>query len=494
MFKHLITLCIGASIFIANSSFALTAKSTPLEGSNTAVAYMLPGKTNVSGYNIDTFYHPASTQKLLTALSATLFLGNDYTFKTKLLIASSAVKNNKPVVTNGTINSDVVIKFVGDPTLTTANYYNLLSVLTQYNIKKINGKVILDISRFGEPNRAPGWSWNDLPVCFSAPSAPIILNKNCTYATLNTNGAGNVVVPNVPSGVPINIVADAIAVNARDYGGDCELQANLYYGNKYHLTGCVPLQKNNKPYPLSLAIIDPNQWGLDWTVKYLSKLGISTTGGVELSKNPRSDLTMLAQVKSQRLQALVKYMLERSNNLYADAIAKNLAYEYYNVPATYNRASRAIRSILKQYAKIDLSETYIVDGSGLSPHNMLRPRDLLNVLTYIKQHDKKLDLINSLPISGKSGTMHWRRSSVEEPLKFNVIAKTGTLQNISNIAGFVRSKNNNLIPFVMFTNSISYDQNTRNKVKNRRIASPHYNYEKYVLLQIYNEAEIKRPQ
>ena len=90
--------------------------------------------------------------------------------------------------------------------------------------------------------------------------------------------------------------------------------------------------------------------------------------------------------------------------------------------------------------------------------------------------------------------MHWRRSSVEEPLKFNVIAKTGTLQNISNIAGFVRSKNNNLIPFVMFTNSISYDQNTRNKVKNRRIASPHYNYEKYVLLQIYDEAEIKRPQ
>lgn len=477
-----------------SSVYAISASNTPLEGSNTAVAYILPGAQKISGYNIDTYYHPASTHKLFTALSAVLFLGNDYTFKTKLLIQNSAISNQKIVVNNGTLNSDVLIKFTGDPTLTTNRYLELLSILKNLKINKIQGNVYLDVSRFGEPTRAAGWSWNDLPVCFTAPSAPIILNRNCTYATIQTHGAGRKVTPSVPSGTPIELITDAVGVNARDYGGDCELQTDLYFGNKYHITGCVPIQKNQKPYPLSLAVSDPNQWGLDWTDKFLRRLNIEVTGNIEITKHPKADFIAIGQVKSQPLKNLIAYMLQKSNNLYADAIAKNVAYEYFNLPATYNRTARAIRSILRQYADIDLGNAYLVDASGLSPHNLISPRNLLEVLNYIKKHDKDLDLIGSLPVSGKSGTLHWRASSFDAPLKEHVIAKTGTLQNVSNLAGFVKSKSGSLIPFVMFTNSISYDQRTRDKVKYRRMASPHYKYEKHVLLTIYNEQEITNPQ
>lgn len=473
------------------ASHAVQSQPRPLPGSHTAVAYMTSG--GVGGYNVDTYMHPASTQKVLTALAAVLHLGNDYTFKTRLAVSSSAVKNKKVSVSKGTLNGDVMVRFTGDPTLTVEKYKKLLTELKNRGISNITGRVYLDVSRFGDPSRATGWSWDDLPVCFTAPSSPIILNRNCTYAQVQPHGAGNKVTPVVPRGTPIELITDAIGVNAKNYGGDCKLEANLYFGNKYHITGCVPIQRKNKAWPLSLAVSDANQWGIDWTRRILSNLGIKVKGGIHITKRPRPQFTTISRVTSNSLRELVKYMLQKSNNLYADAIAKNTAYEFYNRPATYHRTSQAIRSILRQYADINIGKAYIVDGSGLSPHNLLCPRDLLKVLDYIRKNDSKLNLLASFPVSGTSGTMRWRASSRDAPLRGNVIAKTGTLQNVSNLAGFIRSRSGGLVPFVMFTNAITYDQRTRDRVKARRIASPHYGYEKHVLMSIYNGQNVPSP-
>ena len=475
---------IAALLLSALPAAAIESRSTPLPGSHTAVAYQ--SGTAIGGYNIDTYMHPASTQKVLTALAAVLFLGNDYTLKTRLTVSSSAVSGGKPVVRGGVLSGDVMVRFTGDPTLTTDKYRELLGILKNHGVTTITGRVYLDVSRFGEPSRASGWSWDDLPVCFTAPSAPIILNRNCTYAKVQPHGAGNRVTPVVPSGTPIELITDAVGVNARDYGGDCRLQADLYYGNKYHITGCVPIQKNNAAWPLTLAVADANQWGVDWTQRLLTRLGIKAQGGVAVTRQPRTGFTSVGAVQSRPLRELVRYMLQKSNNLYADAIAKNTAYEFYNLPATYHRTSQALRSILRQYADINLSRAYIVDASGLSPHNLLSPRDLLECLIYIKNHDAELGLIAALPVSATSGTMRYRASARDKPLAGRVIAKTGTLQNVSNLAGFVRSRSGTLVPFVIFTNAITYDQRTRDRVKHRRMTSPHYGYEKHVLLSIYN--------
>ena len=295
--------------------------------------------------------------------------------------------------------------------------------------------------------------------------------------------------------MPIELYSDVIAVEESDYGGDCILEANLFIDNKYHLTGCIPASsnsKNNKPWPLSLAISDAQRWGLDWTNMLLKRLNISVSGEVKISHTPESDTVTIAQRTSPKMRDLVEYMLQKSNNLYADAIAKNIAAEYFNLPATYYRANRAMRSILSQYAKIDLGSSYIVDGSGLSPHNLMSPDTMLEILDYINQHNDTLGIIELLPVSGKSGTLQWRASTFNEPLKEHVMAKTGTLQNVSNLAGFVITKNGNRVPFVMFTNSITYSERTRDLVKYRRSPSPHYSYERYIIENIYEEKAMGR--
>ena len=475
-------------------AYAIAAKSEPLDGAQIGVAYMLPNSNKVYGKNSNLYFHPASTQKLLTALAAMLYLGPDYEMVTRLEVRADAVGANKRlnVDKTGTLNSDVIVKFTGDPTMRIDHYRTLLAVLQRHGVHKINGKVILDVSRFGGPSRANGWSWSDLPSCFTAPSAPIILNRNCTFAQLVTEGPGSHASPLIPAGVPIDIVSDVTAVSASDYGGDCILEANLFLDNRYHLTGCVPVSPRSQPWPLSLAIADAERWGVDWTRNILQSLKISTTQGIEISHSPEADVVTIAQRTSPRLSSMVEYMLQKSNNLYADSIAKNVAAEYFDLPATYYRANRAIRSILKQYAKIDLGSSYIVDASGLSPHNLLTPNKMLEVLEYINKNNDKLGIIELLPVSGKSGTLHWRPSTFNNPLKEHVIAKTGTLQNVSNLAGFVITQSGVRVPFVMFTNSITYSERTRDMVKYRRSPSPHYAYERYVLENIYYERVMGR--
>lgn len=460
-----------------------------LQGSEVAIAYKLPNSNNIYGVNYDTYLHPASTQKLLTALAALLYLGPDWTIKTKLMVKSSALDENfkLKLTENGTLNSDVIIKFSGDPTFSVSEYRKLLGYLKRQGVKVINGSVKLDISRFSGRSRAPGWSWDDLPVCFTAPSAAIILNKNCTFAQLQTQNPGEIAFPIIPKGVPIDIISHAQSVNASDYGGDCQLEANIFIDNKYQITGCVPILKDNRPYPLSLAISDPIRWGIDWTKSILEGLDIGVSNGIKVLHNAQDGYSTIQEYESAPLYKLLDYTLKKSNNLYADSIAKNLAAEYHNLPATYYRATRAIRAILLQYAHIDLGNAYIVDGSGLSPHNLVSAKNLLDILTYIKNHEDTLHFLALLPQSGVSGTLQWRASTVNAPLKTRVYAKTGTLENISNLAGFVKSKNNNLIPFVILTNSITYDERTRDRVKYRRMKSPHYKYERYILENIYNE-------
>lgn len=487
-----LSLGLAAALGYGGQALAIAASSQQLPGSVVGVAYV--GADNqVYGTREDEYFHPASTQKLVTALAAMLYLGPDYRLNTTLNLPVSKVQNSKIVLNEGgVLDGNVVIKFTGDPTLTTQSLKSLIKTLSDNGVKSVTGTLFLDVSKFGGRSRGQGWSWDDLPVCFTAPSSAIILNRNCVYAELKTPAVGEWAQPVVASRTPIGITAEVMGVAQRDYGGDCELETQLFIDNQYHITGCVPVQEKGKNWPLTLAVADPLRWGLDLTAQIVSDLNLTFQGGIQIAYRPLDGYASVAQISSAPLKELLTYTLHRSNNLYADSIAKNIAYEYYNVPATYDRAARAIRAILNQYANINLGDAYLVDGSGLSPHNLMTPRQLLSLLTYIKNNDDKLHLMDCLPVAGESGTLHWRGSTVNKPLAHNVIAKTGTLQNVSNLAGFVRTKSGQMSPFVIFTNAITYSQKIRDQVKYRRIASPHYAYERYVLENIYDEKAMGR--
>ncbi len=477
----------------APTSIARATNATIPAGALNGVAYSVDGKP-VQGYNQDMYFRPASTLKILTALAGMIYLGGDYQIKTALKVSPNAVQQNKVQALNGVLNSNVEIEFRGDPTLTVDNLQELFnSTFKKQGIRTINGNLYLNSGYFAGHDYASGWSWNDLTQCFAAPPSSIILNGNCVYAKLIGTSLGGKVAVDIPQGTPITIDASHVeVVTPKEYYGGCELEVQRNSKNIYVLSGCMPVQKPNQPLGLSFAIQDPEEWGKQNISRVLARLGIKLKGQIIVTRKPNDNLVTVASYNSKPLSELLRTCLYMSKNLIADTVAKTIGHEYYQKPATYAMSALAIRNIL-QKKHIDLGNATIIDGSGLSAHNYITPRAFLNVLNYIATHDHELNFIQLLPVAGQNGTVQGRGSIKYEPLVNNVTAKTGTINGVSNLAGFMKDHNGRLVPFVYFMNNISYDAKTRSNLKAKRISNPQYPHERMILEHIYDGKRLPSP-
>ncbi|SUH99672.1 penicillin-binding protein [Salmonella enterica subsp. enterica serovar Typhimurium] len=97
----------------------------------------------------------------------------------------------------------------------------------------------------------------------------------------------------------------------------------------------------------------------------------------------------------------------------------------------------AVRQILRQQAGIDIGNTIIADGSGLSRHNLIAPATMMQVLQYIAQHDNELNFISMLPLAGYDGSLQYRAGLHQAGVDGKVSAKTGSLQGVYNLAGLL---------------------------------------------------------
>ena len=119
---------------------------------------------------------PASTQKVITALAALIQLGPDFRFTTTL--------ETKGNVEGGVLKGDLVARFGADPPLKRQDIRNMVATLKKSGVTQIAGNVLIDTSIFASHDKAPGWPWNDMTQCFSAPPAAAIVDRNCFSVSL----------------------------------------------------------------------------------------------------------------------------------------------------------------------------------------------------------------------------------------------------------------------------------------------------------------------
>ncbi|UAY78431.1 serine-type D-Ala-D-Ala carboxypeptidase [Pasteurella canis] len=438
-----------------SANIDMTEISTHLpEGTSFAfIAKNVESDQMIIDHNPTTFMLPASTQKILTALTAKLALGDQFQFETSLLT------NGK--VQNHELRGDLIIRFTGDPDLTSGQLYQLLAQLKKQKINKIKGDLILDTSVFTSHDRGLGWIWNDLTMCFNAPPAAVNIDNNCFYVELDANHpVGEQAKIIIPAQYPVQVFGQ-VYISTPKEAGYCQLDAVVLDNNRYQLKGC--LSRKNKPFGLSFAIQDPNAYAAAIIQRNLTRLGIEFNGKV---KQPYQQQTgqLLAQHLSKPLPDLIKKMMKKSDNQIADALFRTIAYHYYKRPASFPLASQAMRHILQSKAGIKLGNAIIADGSGLSRHNLISAQTLLQVLEYIAKNETTLNLLDTFPIAGVDGTLMGRGSLINEPLVKNVSAKTGALKGVYNLAGFMTNKQGKKIAFVQFINGYStgdFEQKTK---------------------------------
>jgi len=429
----------------------LSAYATPVEnymeslpdGANLALIVQKVGSTTPAiDFHSQQMALPASTQKVITALAALLQLGPDYRFTTTL--------EGYGPVKNGILQGNLVARFGGDPTLTRQQLRNMVAELRKQGIRQISGDLIIDTSVFASHDKAPGWPWNDLTECFSAPPGAAIVDRNCFSVSLySAPKPGDIAFIRVASYYPVQMFSQVrtLAKGSPD-AQYCELDVVPGELNRFTLTGCMPQRAD--PLPLAFAIQDGASYAGAILKSELQQADISINGTLLRQTNPTAAGTVLAQTYSIPLHDLLRVMLKKSDNMIADTVFRTIGHERFKVPGTWRAGSDAVRQILRQQAGIDLGNTIQVDGSGLSRHDLLSPATMMQVLQYIGQHDQTLNFISMLPLAGYDGTLMYRAGLHEAGVDGKVSAKTGSLQGVYNLAGFITTASGQRMAFVQY--------------------------------------------
>ncbi|GAD91007.1 D-alanyl-D-alanine carboxypeptidase DacB [Vibrio halioticoli NBRC 102217] len=406
------------TLLLAGVTFAASASiSTPydvLPTGHLSSVIVMQGNEVQSSTNADQLLPPASTLKLVTALAAKLHWPDGYQFSTKLYKQGN----------------DYSLRFSGDPSLTRQDLEQLLSHLKN---KTISGDLYLDGSVFDGYDRGVGWPWDVLGVCYAAPASALSLEGNCVQASLKTLKNGNTSIF-VPQYQPITVKTTVKAVTKEEKRTSyCDLNLSTEPNNSYTLSGCLTYR--DKLLPLKFAVQSPSLYLKKTIAAIFAQQGTQLEGKIKL-QTASDDAVLVAEHKSDPLDDMLQLMLHKSNNLYADNITKQLGADYYGEHGSFNSGTSAIREILKKQANIDLGNSVLEDGSGLSRNNRISPRVMMQVMQFIKNHDQQLHMIALLPTSGMDGTLKYRPSMQEAPIKGHIKGKSGSLFGSHNMVGY----------------------------------------------------------
>lgn len=393
--------------------------------------------------NADEQLIPASVNKIFTAYAALKKLRPNFTFKT-WVYAKGAIHDE-------TLAGDLYLKGGGDPSLVSERLWMLVNELMRSGIKKVSGNIIVD-SSFYDAIRTP----KDRPKylkdqAYNAPVGGLSFNFNtCTiYAKPGEKVGKPPVVYTDPQNTYIDVVNQAttsksgsnnsLVVNRTEY-----VQGDL--GDTVLLRGGIPL--DHKEVRFYKNIVNPGLYAGHMFKTFLTQRGFKISGHVEEGTVPENAKQIL-EFESQPLWQIIWGMNKFSNNFVADQTMKRLGAEVWGVPGTMEKGIAALENVLEDIG-IPKNFYKIVDGSGLTRETHVTARQVARVLQMAhKDFSSSPEFIASLGIGGEDGTMKRRTLAVNESV---IRAKTGSLDGVSSLAGYVNSAENEILVFAILLN------------------------------------------
>lgn len=190
---------------------------------------------------------------------------------------------------------------------------------------------------------------------------------------------------------------------------------------------------------------EPAVSAADDLVDLLADRGVSV-GGTGEGDAPDDAGVVLASTESPPMADVVGQMLTSSDNTTAELLAKELGYASSGLGTT-DAGTDAIGAALDE-AGLDRAERVTVDGSGLDAGNRVTCDLLVDVLD---AHGPEGALATGLPVAGRSGTLTDR--FVGSPAEGLVRAKTGSLRDVTALAGFVEIPETDTLTFAVVVNT-----------------------------------------
>jgi D-alanyl-D-alanine carboxypeptidase/D-alanyl-D-alanine-endopeptidase (penicillin-binding protein 4) len=396
--------------------------------------------------NPSTLLVPASSVKIVSALTAADAVGWDYQYQTE-------VRATGPVV-DGVLSGDLLVIGSGDPTPDGRAGDSLdvwVDALKAAGLKRIEGRVIGDDDDIDEPRPGAAWSWEDLGYTSGAIFGALNATENRMMVTI---------APGPREGDPATIsVADFAknrplvnrAVTSNGAPGFVWPEHRL---GEEALTIAGVVRPGGAPVTLSISTGNPTKWFASLLRDRLIRGGIEVTGLAadvdDVDPKPvRAASTLLYTHRSQPLSAIANAMLKDSINLYGEALMRLNAAPGQG-PATNDMALDGLRKRLAVW-DVPKDGEHLVDGSGLSRRNLMAAETLYMLLKRAFDPQSTSPFISALPVAGVDGSLAARMKNTAAQGKLR--AKTGTMSNIRTLAGYVTTRDGEHLALVVFVNN-----------------------------------------
>ena len=378
-------------------------------------------------HNADVPRNPASVIKLFTTFAALAELGPAYRWRTEVFV--------EEVAEDGRVR-DLWLRGGGDPYLLDEDLWRLAAAIRRAGVSDIDGDLVLDTSYYAIEPEDPG-AFDDRPWrAYNQPPHSLLINFNAMRFHLRPDPASGAVEIHPDPPLPGLEVENRIRLRDGACGG-------FQRGVSYHVpdtrrvrfegeypAGCdddfrlVRRAVGAEDYLTGLFSLVWQQWGGGFSGDWRHGRWIDDAA------------TPLVVHESRPLGEVIRFVNKYSSNVMARQVKLALGSEVHGPPATLEKGNLAILQILEARG-IDTREIHLDNAAGLSRTNRVSARQVADLLAAARRGPYMPEFISSLAIAGLDGTA--RRRFADGPAAGRMRLKTGRLNDVSAVAGYVRA-------------------------------------------------------
>ena len=476
--------CATAAGLPDNVQARLAKIGVPTSALSAVVAPVQANAPALLSINAQASRNPASVAKLVTTAAALDTLGPEFTWHTNFYATGE--------VQAGLLLGNMVIQGGGDPKFVIERITEAMQTLRNQGLKNIMGDLVLDNSAFALPATDAGsFDGEALRPYNVQPDALLVNFKSVILKFDPTAKKGVATVTVEPPMAGLDVPSTVRLRNGRcgDWRG--KLGGNLEQAHAYTFSGRYPKSCGQQEWPV--AYIAPDEYAGKALLGIWQSLGGTVSGTVRMGTTP-ANATLLLSAPSLPLRDIIADVNKFSNNVMAQQVfltmglsnprqpavgeatpnnavaassntpskarlfsnafeailpAANAAVPadvkpWQTQPATFDSARSAVNSWwLSQVGKAqpNLPAPVTDNGSGLSRDGRITANSLIALLKHEASKPNFSDFYNSLSIAGVDGTVKSMGRDGSTPKAYgNARLKTGTLKDVSAIAGYVTGR------------------------------------------------------
>ncbi len=391
--------------------------------------------------NADMSLMPASNLKLVTTATALDALGPDYRFVTGLYFDGTA--------RDSTLRGDLVLRGSGDPTFGSLLFERdplraWAQQLRALGVARIEGRIIGDDDAIDDLPYADGWDINYIATEDWAQSVGGLTYADnlVTLKIAGTQPGEPATITPDPAGY-VEVRNDLTTSRRRGYN---PIRIRRVVGtNQIRIEGSVSAGYEGAA---RIPIQDPTGFTLNAFADRLREAGITIAAEIrdadDLEEPPSYDDAPILVHLSPPLLDILTQINFKSNNLFAEQVFRTFARNGLAIGGE----QRVLEFLEK--AGVETAGVSIRDGSGLSRKNLISPEAMGAMLAHVYRSPMRDAYVGTLARGGQEETtLRYRLAGLP------VRAKTGSIEHVRTLSGYVAGPDDTPYVFVVFANNFT---------------------------------------